>query len=66
MKISYGNNKFKISAPTWNYKFDLPGRSYSVSDIQDYSVKFQRIPLICTGPIYGQHKNLMGLYSETL
>ena len=30
------NNKFKISAPTWNDEFDLPDGSYSVSDIQDY------------------------------
>ena len=30
------NNKFKISAPTWNEKFKLPDGSYSVSDIQDY------------------------------
>ena len=30
------NNKFKISARTWNYKFKLPDRSYSASDIQDY------------------------------
>ena len=35
-KSSYNNNKFKISAPTWNYKFELPDESYSVSDIQDY------------------------------
>ena len=35
-KSSYNNNKFKISAPTWNDKFELPDRSYSVSDIQDY------------------------------
>ena len=33
IKNSYNNNKFKISAPTWN---DLPDGSYSVSDIQDY------------------------------
>ena len=33
---SYNNNKFKISVPTWNDKFELPDRSYSVSDIQDY------------------------------
>ena len=26
----------KISAPTWNDKFELPDGSYSVSDIQDY------------------------------
>ena len=36
MKSSYNNNKFKISAPTWNNKFELPDGSYSVSDIQDY------------------------------
>ena len=35
-KSSYNNNKFKISAPTWNYKFELPDGSYSVSNIQDY------------------------------
>ena len=27
---------FKISAPTWNDKFELLDGSYSVSDIQDY------------------------------
>ena len=32
----YNNNKFKISAPTWNDTFDLPDGSYSISDIQDY------------------------------
>ena len=36
MKSSYNNNKLKISAPTWNDKFELPDGSYSVSDIQDY------------------------------
>ena len=36
IKKSYKNNKFKISAPTWNEKFDLPDGSYSVLDIQDY------------------------------
>ena len=35
-KNSYNNNKFKISAPTWNDKFELLDGSYSVSDIQDY------------------------------
>ena len=35
-KKLYKNNKFKISAPTWNDKFQLPDGSYSVSDIQDY------------------------------
>ena len=36
IKNSYNNNKFKISAPTWNDKFELPHGLYSVSDIQDY------------------------------
>ena len=38
MKKSYKNNKFKISATTWNKELpdELPDGSYSVSDIQDY------------------------------
>ena len=36
IKSSYNNNKFKISAPTWNDKFGLSNGSYSVSIIQDY------------------------------
>ena len=35
-KKAHTNNKFKISAPTWNEEFKLPDGSYSVSDIQDY------------------------------
>ena len=34
IKSPYNNNKFKISAPTWNGKFKLPDGSYSVSDNQ--------------------------------
>ena len=36
IKSEYKNNKFKISAPTWNDEFNLPDGSYSVFDIQDY------------------------------
>ena len=36
IKKSYKNNKFEISAVTWNEKFELPDGSYSASDIQDY------------------------------
>ena len=32
----YNNNKFNISAPTWNDTFDLPDGFYSIFDIQDY------------------------------
>ena len=35
-KSSYNNNKFKISAPTWNDEFELQDDSYFISDIQDY------------------------------
>ena len=36
IKSEYNNNKFNISAPTWNDTFDLRDSSYSISDIQDY------------------------------
>ena len=36
IKSEYNNNKFKISAPTWNDTFDLPDGSYFIADIQDY------------------------------
>ena len=36
IKSSYNNNKFKISTPTLNDKFELPDGLYSVSNIQDY------------------------------
>ena len=36
IKRSYKNYNFKISAPTWNDKFELPDGSCSTSDIQDY------------------------------
>ena len=32
-KSSYNNDKFKISAPTWNDEFKLPDVLYSESDI---------------------------------
>ena len=36
IKSSYKNNKFQISAPTWNDEFKLPDGSYSITDILDY------------------------------
>ena len=36
MKKLYKNNKFKISAPTWNEEFEWSDGSYFISDIQDY------------------------------
>ena len=42
IKKSYKNNKFKMSAPTWNEEFKLPDGLYSVLDIQDYFEKKQK------------------------
>ena len=36
IKSTYNNNKFKISAPTWNETFDLLDGSYNISEIQDH------------------------------
>ena len=36
LKKSYKNNKFKISATTWNEEFELPDVSYSILHIQYY------------------------------
>ena len=36
VKSEYKNNKFEITAPTWDETFDLPDGSYTVADIQDY------------------------------
>ena len=36
VKSTYNNNKFKISAPTWNITFDLLDGLYNISEIQDY------------------------------
>ena len=36
IKSAHNNNKFKISASTWNDTFDLTDVPYSISDIQDY------------------------------
>ena len=36
VKSIYNNNKFKISAPTWNETFDLPDGSYNIPNIQNY------------------------------
>ena len=35
-KSKDSNNRFKISAPTWNDTFDLSGGFYSIADIQHY------------------------------
>ena len=51
--MSYKNDKFKISAPTWDEEFEWIDRSYSVSDIQDSL----NISLKKTGGSYWQSFN---------
>ena len=48
IKSEYNNNKFKISAPTWNDTFDLPDGFYSIEDIED-----------CFEFIIKRHENLI-------
>ena len=36
VKSDYNNNKFKISALTWNDTFDVPDGSYSIAALQNY------------------------------
>ena len=36
VKSGYNNNKFKISAPTWNDTFDVLDGSYSIAALQNY------------------------------
>ena len=36
VKSDYNNNKFKISAPTWNDMFDVPDGSCSIAALQNY------------------------------
>ena len=52
VKISYNNNKFKISAPTWSEDFELPDGSYSVSDIQDFVEYILSLKLQCLNLVY--------------
>ena len=43
IKSIYNNNKFKISAPTWNDTFNLPDGSYNITTIQNlYRIRNKR------------------------
>ena len=67
IKSEYNNNKFKISAPTWNDTFDLPDGSYSISDIQDYFefiIKNTKLWLKIPPYKFIQVKSKAGLFSK--
>ena len=41
VKSDYNNNKFKISAPTWNDTFDVPDGSYSIAALLKSGYKLE-------------------------
>ena len=45
IKSEYNNNKFKISAPTWNDTFDLPDGCYSITDIKKHETLTENPPV---------------------
>ena len=58
IKSEYKNNKFKISAPTWNKTFDLPDGSYSIDDIQDnFEVIIKRHEILTDNPPVKNYPN---------
>ena len=58
IKSEYNNNKYKISAPTWNYTFDLPDESYSFSDIQDhFEFIFKKYETLTKNPLIQIYPN---------
>ena len=61
IKQSYKNNKFKISAATWNKECELPDESYSISDIQDYfEYILKKHGEITVNPIKRRYTNKIG------
>ena len=56
-KKSYKNNKFKISVPIWNDKFDLLDGSYSVSDIQYFQYITKKYETVTDNPPLRLHVN---------
>ena len=46
IKKSYKNNKFKISAPTWNDKLELPDKSYVDIRYSRY-IRYPRLFQVC-------------------
>ena len=65
IKSESNNNKFKISAPTWNDEFNLPDGSYSVSDIQEYfEYIIKKHETITDNPPVQIYVNKTGLFSK--
>ena len=60
-KSIYNNNKFKISATTWNETFDLPDGSYNIPAIQNYLeyVIKKHETIADTGPILISSNNII-------
>ena len=51
-------NKQKKSVPAWNNKFDLPDRSHSLADTQDYfEYIIKKIEAVTNSPLIRIHVN---------
>ena len=63
VKSTYNNNKFKISAPTWNETFDLPDGSYNISEstssIIDADKNSENVPRLKNVEVVLVHCNLV-------
>ena len=46
IKSIYKNNKFKISAPTWSQKFDLPKQNYFEYIIKKHETITETVPIL--------------------
>ena len=66
IKSECNNNKFKISAPTWNDTFDLPDGSYSITNIQDYFefIIKKHVTIIQYNPNFIQIQSKTELFSK--
>ena len=50
IKSAYNNNKFKISAPTWNETFDLSDGSYYIANIQNFEFIIKKHETLVENP----------------
>ena len=59
----YSSKSFWAPAPKSPAENNIPKKYLNTSLIVLTLIRYRKIPLICPGHIYGQRKNLMGLYS---
>ena len=65
VKSTYNNNKFKISAPTWNETFDLPDGLYNISYNISYNIFNYIEYIIKKHEIIGENAPIL-IYANTI